>query len=198
MILFISNRQLRDCLSTCAVRTWARIRLCSRTWTGSGLSHAGLGLDICPAAGVWNAGVVVSYQAQAPVLAAVLPSNSPGVHTLWLPVIPLQLGLVLKPGPQEPWTPYRMVSAFIEAGVPREVFGLYPGEALRRGRVSGMRSFDDIRRHCNGGTIQGRPASSARPRILENPAGRRLGGPVGGLPGFDGRKYLHQQRSRLH
>ena len=30
--------------------------------------------------------------------AAVLPSNSPGVHTLWLPAIPLQMGLVLKPG----------------------------------------------------------------------------------------------------
>ena len=28
-----------------------------------------------------------------------LPSNSPGVHTLWLPVIPMQIGLVLKPGP---------------------------------------------------------------------------------------------------
>lgn len=79
--------------------------------------------------GMESRGVIVSYQAQAPVLAAVLPSNSPGVHTLWLPVIPLQLGLVLKPGPQEPWTPYRMISAFIESGVPREVFGLYPGEA---------------------------------------------------------------------
>lgn len=79
--------------------------------------------------GLENRGVVVSYQAQAPVLAAVLPSNSPGVHTLWLPVIPLQLGLVLKPGPQEPWTPYRMVSAFIQAGIPAEVFALYPGEA---------------------------------------------------------------------
>jgi hypothetical protein len=32
------------------------------------------------------------------VLGLVLPSNSPGVHTLWLPVIPLQIGLVLKPG----------------------------------------------------------------------------------------------------
>lgn len=90
----------------------------------------GLDLDILTQGwGMESRGVVVSYQAQAPVLAAVLPSNSPGVHTLWLPVIPLQLGLVLKPGPQEPWTPYRMVSAFIEAGVPREVFGLYPGEA---------------------------------------------------------------------
>ncbi len=79
--------------------------------------------------GLESRGVVVSYQAQSPVLAAVLPSNSPGVHTLWLPVIPLQFGLVLKPGPQEPWTPYRMISAFIEAGVPKEVFSLYPGEA---------------------------------------------------------------------
>ena len=74
-------------------------------------------------------GVTVSYQAQSPVLAAVLPSNSPGVHTLWLPVIPLQMGLVLKPGPQEPWTPYRIFAAFTEAGVPREAFSLYPGEA---------------------------------------------------------------------
>lgn len=72
-------------------------------------------------------GVVVSYQAQTPVLGAVLPNNSPGVHTLWLPAIPLQIGLALKPGSQEPWTPYRMVSAFIEAGIPREAFGLYPG-----------------------------------------------------------------------
>jgi acyl-CoA reductase-like NAD-dependent aldehyde dehydrogenase len=74
-------------------------------------------------------GVTVSYQAQSPVLAAVLPSNSPGVHTLWLPVIALQMGLVLKPGPQEPWTPYRIFAAFTEVGVPREAFALYPGEA---------------------------------------------------------------------
>lgn len=88
----------------------------------------GLDLDILTRGyGVEHRGVVVSYQAQSPVLGAVLPSNSPGVHTLWLPAIPLQLGLVLKPGPQEPWTPYRMVSAFIEAGVPAEVFALYPG-----------------------------------------------------------------------
>ncbi len=72
-------------------------------------------------------GVTVSYQAQTPILGAVLPNNSPGVHTLWLPAIAMQIGLALKPGSQEPWTPYRMVSAFIEAGVPREAFGLYPG-----------------------------------------------------------------------
>lgn len=77
--------------------------------------------------GVENRGVVVSYQAQSPVVGLVLPSNSPGVHTLWMPVIPMQVGLVLKPGPQEPWTPYRMAEAFFAAGVPREAISIYPG-----------------------------------------------------------------------
>lgn len=77
--------------------------------------------------GIEDRGVVVSYQCQAPAVGLVLPSNSPGVHTLWLPVIPMQVGLVLKPGPQEPWTPYRMAAAFYEAGVPREAISIYPG-----------------------------------------------------------------------
>jgi acyl-CoA reductase-like NAD-dependent aldehyde dehydrogenase len=72
-------------------------------------------------------GVPLSYQPQSPVVGLVLPSNSPGVHTLWLPVIPLQIGLVLKPGPQEPWTPYRMTEAFAQAGIPREAMSVYPG-----------------------------------------------------------------------
>ena len=77
--------------------------------------------------GVEARGVPLSYQAQTPVLGLVLPSNSPGVHTLWMPVIPLQIGLVFKPGPQEPWTPYRMSEAFFKAGVPREAISIYPG-----------------------------------------------------------------------
>src|SRR5215467_50147 len=79
--------------------------------------------------GVEGRGVVVSYQCQAPALGVVLPSNSPGVHTLWLPVIPMQVGLVLKPGPQEPWTPYRMSAAFVQAGIPAEAIAIYPGGA---------------------------------------------------------------------
>ena len=77
--------------------------------------------------GMESRGVMLSYQANSPVLGMVLPSNSPGVHTLWMPVIPMQIGLVLKPGPQEPWTPYRMAEAFFQAGVPREAISVYPG-----------------------------------------------------------------------
>ena len=87
----------------------------------------GLSLDVLSTGHGEERGVPISYQAQSPVLGLVLPSNSPGVHTLWLPIIPMQIGLVLKPGPQEPWTPYRMAEAFFRAGIPREAISIYPG-----------------------------------------------------------------------
>jgi acyl-CoA reductase-like NAD-dependent aldehyde dehydrogenase len=89
----------------------------------------GLSLDVLSAGHGVERGVPISFQVQSPVVGLVLPSNSPGVHTLWLPIIPLQIGLVLKPGPQEPWTPYRMAEAFFQAGIPREAISLYPGGA---------------------------------------------------------------------
>jgi acyl-CoA reductase-like NAD-dependent aldehyde dehydrogenase len=89
----------------------------------------GLDLDVLSSGYGEERGVPISYQAQSPVLGLVLPSNSPGVHTLWLPIIPMQIGLVLKPGPQEPWTPFRMAEAFFQAGIPREAISIYPGEA---------------------------------------------------------------------
>jgi hypothetical protein len=88
----------------------------------------GLDLDVLSKGYGEERGVPISFQAESPVLGLVLPSNSPGVHTLWLPVIPMQIGLVLKPGPQEPWTPFRMTEAFYQAGIPREAISIYPGE----------------------------------------------------------------------
>jgi len=87
----------------------------------------GLDLDVLTRGYGEERGVPISYQAQSSVLGLVLPSNSPGVHALWMPIIPMQIGLVLKPGSSEPWTPYRITEAFYKAGVPRESIALYPG-----------------------------------------------------------------------
>jgi acyl-CoA reductase-like NAD-dependent aldehyde dehydrogenase len=89
----------------------------------------GLDFDILSRGYGMENGVMRSYQALTPVLGMVLPSNSPGVHGLWLPIIPLQIGLVLKPGPQEPWTPWRMSQAFFQAGIPKQAISIYPGAA---------------------------------------------------------------------
>jgi len=105
-------------------------------------------------------GVTVSFQAQTPILGAVLPNNSPGVHTLWLPAIPLQVGLALKPGSQEPWTPYRMVSAFIKAGVPAAAFSLYPG-----GHDAGGALMEHCDRSMIFGSAQTVAAHAGNPRV---------------------------------
>jgi hypothetical protein len=83
-------------------------------------------------------GHALSFVPRTPTLGVVLPSNSPGVHSLWVPAVALKTALVLKPGSAEPWTPYRIVQALVRAGVPEAAFGYYPtdhagaGEILRR------------------------------------------------------------------
>ncbi len=71
-------------------------------------------------------GVSVSYFATTDNLGVVLPSNSPGVNSLWMPAVALKIPVVLKPGREEPWTPFRIVQAFIAAGCPKEAFSFYP------------------------------------------------------------------------
>ncbi len=77
--------------------------------------------------GIESRGVPLSYQAMSPVLGMILPNNSPGVHSLWLPVIPMQIGLVIKPGSAEPWTPNRIAASFFQAGLPKQAISIYPG-----------------------------------------------------------------------
>lgn len=71
-------------------------------------------------------GHAVSFFPRTASLGVILPSNSPGVHSLWIPAIALKIPLVLKPGSAEPWSPYRITQALVKAGVPKEVIGYYP------------------------------------------------------------------------
>jgi hypothetical protein len=84
-----------------------------------------------------QAGSRVSFYPTTSCLGLVMPSNSPGVNSLWLPAIALKVPVVLKPGREEPWTAWRLIQAFMAAGCPPEAFGFYPtdhegaGEILR-------------------------------------------------------------------
>jgi hypothetical protein len=82
-----------------------------------------------------QAGVPVSFFPVTSALGVVLPSNSPGVNSLWIPAIPLKIPVVLKPGREEPWTPYRITQAFIAAGAPAEAFSFYPTDHEGSGAI---------------------------------------------------------------
>jgi acyl-CoA reductase-like NAD-dependent aldehyde dehydrogenase len=104
---------------------------------------------------VFDAGYAgdISYFPRADSLGVVLPSNSPGVHSLWIPAFAMKVPLVLKPGSAEPWTPYRIIQALIHAGAPPQVFGYYPADHAGGG---------EILRQCGRGMVFG-DVSSTRP-----------------------------------
>jgi acyl-CoA reductase-like NAD-dependent aldehyde dehydrogenase len=80
-------------------------------------------------------GQAVSFYPKTRALGIVLPSNSPGVHGLWAPAIALKMPLVLRPGGAEPWTPYRIIQAFLKAGVPADAFSYFPSDHAGAGEI---------------------------------------------------------------
>lgn len=71
----------------------------------------------------------------ADAFGAILPSNSPGVHSLWVPALALKTPLVLKPGREEPWTPFRLLQAFLKAGVPASCLNFFPTDHAGAGKI---------------------------------------------------------------
>ena len=98
----------------------------------------GLDLSLLDAGYGEHGGHALSFYPRTQSLGVVLPSNSPGVHSLWIPAVALKIPLVLKPGSAEPWSPFRLAQALMKAGCPPEAFSYYPadhagaGEILRR------------------------------------------------------------------
>jgi len=96
-------------------------------------------------------GHALSFYARTETLGVVLPNNSPGVHSLWVPAVALKIPLVLKPGSAEPWTPFRIIQAMIRAGCPKNAFSFYPADHAGAG---------EILRHCGRGMIFGDSVST--------------------------------------
>lgn len=97
-------------------------------------------------------GHTLSFFREGRIFGAVLPSNSPGVHALWIPAFVLKTPIVLKPGREEPWTPLRVIQAFIAAGAPRAAFGFYPSDHAGAGEL--LRMVDRAMLFGSGETVR--------------------------------------------
>ncbi|HYF34098.1 MAG TPA: aldehyde dehydrogenase family protein [Prosthecobacter sp.] len=100
----------------------------------NGLSR-GVSFDIIDKGFGTQNGSPLAYFPTTKALGLVMPSNSPAVNSLWLPAIALKIPVVIKPGREEPWTPFRLIQAFITAGAPAEAFGFYPTDHEGSGEV---------------------------------------------------------------
>lgn len=119
----------------------------------------GLDLSILDAGFGEQFGTKLSFFPTTQSLGLVMPSNSPAVNSLWLPAIALKIPVIIKPGKEEPWTPYRLIQAFIVAGCPAEAFGFYPTDHEGAG---------EILRSCGRALIFGDKTTTAQ--YANNPA----------------------------
>ncbi|MEI2685792.1 MAG: aldehyde dehydrogenase family protein [Cypionkella sp.] len=130
-------------------------------------------------------GTKLSFMPTCQALGLVMPSNSPAVNSLWIPAIALKTPVVIKPGKEEPWTPYRLIQAFIAAGVPAEAFGFYPTDHDGAATI--------LNQSAGGRLIFG--DKSTTQQYASNPA-IQIHGP--GLEQDSGRRRLHRELARLH
>ena len=92
-------------------------------------------------------GAPVSFGCVTDNLAVILPSNSPAVNALWIPSLALGVPVILKPGREEPWTPWRIIEAMVKAGFPRQAFSFIPtshdGSAVMIRKAGRVMMFGD-------------------------------------------------------
>lgn len=136
----------------------------------SGLTR-GLDLGVLDKGYGEQAGVPVSFNAVTNCLGVIMPSNSPAVNALWIPAIAMKIPVVIKPGREEPWTPWRVIQSFIKAGCPPEAFSYYPtshegsGAIIRRaGRVLLFGDDSTVAQHAHDPRIE--VHGSGRSKIL--------------------------------
>lgn len=60
-------------------------------------------------------------------LCVVTPSNHPAVNIIWTIGCAMGYPIVLRPSQDDPFTPLRLISALMEAGMPASSFSFYPG-----------------------------------------------------------------------
>jgi hypothetical protein len=57
----------------------------------------------------------------------VMPGNHPSTHLMWLCALAMKLPVVLRPSNDDLFTPYRLVTALLEAGLPDDAIAFVPG-----------------------------------------------------------------------
>lgn len=95
----------------------------------------GMDLSVLDKGYTESGGRMTAFYPTTDAFGAILPSNSPGVHSLWVPAIAMKTPLVLKPGREEPWTPMRVLQSFAKAGIPLSALNFYPTDHAGAGDI---------------------------------------------------------------
>lgn len=62
------------------------------------------------------------------LIGVIAPSNHPTVHISWITALAMKYSVVVKPGRDDPFTPYRVIHSLLKAGLDRELVSMLPAQ----------------------------------------------------------------------
>lgn len=62
------------------------------------------------------------------ILGVIAPSNHPLIHISWITALAFKYSIVLKPGKDDPFTPFMVINALLEADLPKSLISMFPVE----------------------------------------------------------------------
>lgn len=70
----------------------------------------------------------IGWIPKADNLFVMTPSNHPNVNNLWILAAAMGYRIIIRPSDDDPFTPYRLIQCFIEAGLPENNFSFIPAD----------------------------------------------------------------------
>jgi acyl-CoA reductase-like NAD-dependent aldehyde dehydrogenase len=85
------------------------------------------GLDVFDSHAYDTGGIRVGLTPRGRNVGFVMPGNHPSVHFMWLSALAMKMPVVVRPSNDDLFTPYRLVTALLEAGLPEDAIAFVPG-----------------------------------------------------------------------
>ena len=85
------------------------------------------GLDVFDTCVYEAGGIRIGLSPRGRNVGFVMPGNHPSTHFLWLSALAMKVPVVVRPSADDPFTPYRLVTSFLEAGLPEDALMFVPG-----------------------------------------------------------------------
>lgn len=85
------------------------------------------GLDVFDTLIYESGGIRVALTPRGRNAGFVMPGNHPSVHFMWLCALAMKVPVVVRPSSDDLFTPYRLVTALLRAGLPEDAIAFVPG-----------------------------------------------------------------------
>ncbi len=85
------------------------------------------GLDVFDTCVYQAGGIRIGLTPRGRNVGFVMPGNHPSTHFMWLCALAMKVPVVLRPSSDDLFTPYRLVTSFLEAGLPEDAVAFVPG-----------------------------------------------------------------------